>query len=343
MPLARYAVYRGGPADLGRADRRRHRQLDRLDAPHRDRVGRVRRLGARSTSPRPRSRTTSRCRCPRAPTVFGRGGAAICEPDDGEVIAGPLYGEEGIVVADCDLRVGLHAKRWFDAAGHYSREDVLLGSLEASEAERTAPARRASLSAGAAAGSAPVDYPVESFTAAERAAARAPFHEPRPARLLSREPSRDGQGGALRPLFALPGDAAAPVLRGVRRRRAGAASGRSTGSRASAPRASTSGSSSATATTRSPRSAARTSPASGSRTCSRRSSSAAGSPPTSSSRPATSPTTSRSRAPAATATTPTTSSAPPTRAAMDELFGIYSRGLEARPGLGGRALAAQRR
>ena len=36
--------------------------------------------------------------------VFGRGGAAICEPDDGEVIAGPLYGEEGIVVADCDLR-----------------------------------------------------------------------------------------------------------------------------------------------------------------------------------------------------------------------------------------------
>ena len=59
--------------------------------------------------------------------VFGRGGAAICEPDDGAVIAGPLYGEEGIVAADCDLRVGLHAKRWFDATGHYGREDVLLG------------------------------------------------------------------------------------------------------------------------------------------------------------------------------------------------------------------------
>jgi hypothetical protein len=43
------------------------------------------------------------------------------------VIAGPLYGEEGIVVADCDLRAGLHAKRWFDAVGHYSRAEALAG------------------------------------------------------------------------------------------------------------------------------------------------------------------------------------------------------------------------
>jgi nitrilase len=57
--------------------------------------------------------------------VFGRGGAAVIEPSSGEVIAGPLYGQEGIVVAECDLRRGLHAKRWFDAVGHYSREDVL--------------------------------------------------------------------------------------------------------------------------------------------------------------------------------------------------------------------------
>jgi nitrilase len=57
--------------------------------------------------------------------VFGRGGAAVAEPTDGELIAGPLYDQEGIVVADCDLREGLHAKRWFDAVGHYSREDVL--------------------------------------------------------------------------------------------------------------------------------------------------------------------------------------------------------------------------
>src|SRR3954464_829432 len=58
--------------------------------------------------------------------VYGNGGAAIIDPGEGEVIAGPLYGEEGMVVADCDLRVGLHAKRWFDSVGHYGREEVLL-------------------------------------------------------------------------------------------------------------------------------------------------------------------------------------------------------------------------
>ena len=57
--------------------------------------------------------------------MFGRGGAAIIEPTSGNVLAGPLYDEEGMVVADCDLREGLRAKRWFDAVGHYSRRDVL--------------------------------------------------------------------------------------------------------------------------------------------------------------------------------------------------------------------------
>jgi nitrilase len=57
--------------------------------------------------------------------TFGDGGAAIVEPG-GEIIAGPLYGEEGTIVADCDLREGLHAKRFFDAVGHYGREEVLL-------------------------------------------------------------------------------------------------------------------------------------------------------------------------------------------------------------------------
>jgi nitrilase len=57
--------------------------------------------------------------------VFGRGGAAVIDPTAGAVIAGPLYDEEGIIIADCDLRRGLHAKRWFDAVGHYSRADVL--------------------------------------------------------------------------------------------------------------------------------------------------------------------------------------------------------------------------
>jgi nitrilase len=70
--------------------------------------------------------------------VFGRGGAVIVEPTWGHIVAGPLYGEEGMLVHDCDLRLGLHAKRVFDAVGHYSRDDVLLGLTGLGDGEPTA-------------------------------------------------------------------------------------------------------------------------------------------------------------------------------------------------------------
>ncbi len=70
---------------------------------------------------------------PRRCSEARRATAACCavstQPIPIPAVAGPLYGEEGIVVADCDLRAGLHAKRWFDAVGHYSRADVLAGRL----------------------------------------------------------------------------------------------------------------------------------------------------------------------------------------------------------------------
>ena len=53
----------------------------------------------------------------------------IVEAGSGEVVAGPLYGGEGMLIHDCDLRVGLRAKQGFDAVGHYGREDVLLDVL----------------------------------------------------------------------------------------------------------------------------------------------------------------------------------------------------------------------
>ena len=59
--------------------------------------------------------------------VLGRGGAAIIDPRNGEIIAGPLYDTEGIVAADIDLRLGLHAKRWFDSVGHYGGPKVMSG------------------------------------------------------------------------------------------------------------------------------------------------------------------------------------------------------------------------
>jgi hypothetical protein len=42
--------------------------------------------------------------------------------------AGPLYGEVGMLVHECDVRVGLNATRLFDVVGHYGREDVLAPS-----------------------------------------------------------------------------------------------------------------------------------------------------------------------------------------------------------------------
>ena len=56
--------------------------------------------------------------------VIGRGGSAILAPD-GSYLAGPLYGEEGILYADLDpMRLDEERQR-FDPAGHYHRPDVL--------------------------------------------------------------------------------------------------------------------------------------------------------------------------------------------------------------------------
>lgn len=59
-----------------------------------------------------------------APEVMCRGGSAIYGPL-GEALAGPLWDEEGILVADLDLARIAEAKFDFDPVGHYARPDVL--------------------------------------------------------------------------------------------------------------------------------------------------------------------------------------------------------------------------
>src|SRR5437763_4350109 len=124
MPLARYAVYRGGPqiwlaptADDsdGWLASMRHIAIESgayvVSAPQY--------IPASAFPP------DFPVPLPDGREEFGRGGAAIVEPTWGEVIAGPLYGEEAVVAADCDLRACMRAKRRFHVVGHYSREDVL--------------------------------------------------------------------------------------------------------------------------------------------------------------------------------------------------------------------------
>jgi nitrilase len=64
-----------------------------------------------------------------------RGGSVIISPM-GEVLAGPLYGEEGLVFAPIDLDDIVKARYDMDPTGHYSRPDVF--ELTVNEQERPA-------------------------------------------------------------------------------------------------------------------------------------------------------------------------------------------------------------
>jgi predicted amidohydrolase len=51
------------------------------------------------------------------------GGSVIVNPL-GEVLAGPLRGEEGVLTADVDLEDILRGRLDLDCVGHYARDDI---------------------------------------------------------------------------------------------------------------------------------------------------------------------------------------------------------------------------
>ncbi|MGD8585889.1 MAG: nitrilase-related carbon-nitrogen hydrolase, partial [Chloroflexota bacterium] len=57
------------------------------------------------------------------PDVLSRGGSAIISPL-GEVLAGPLFDQEGIITAKLDLAEVTRSKFDFDVVGHYARPDI---------------------------------------------------------------------------------------------------------------------------------------------------------------------------------------------------------------------------
>jgi nitrilase len=57
------------------------------------------------------------------PEILCRGGSAIISPL-GEVLAGPLFDREGILLADLDPGLIARSKLDFDVVGHYARPDV---------------------------------------------------------------------------------------------------------------------------------------------------------------------------------------------------------------------------
>jgi nitrilase len=57
------------------------------------------------------------------PEVMCRGGSAIVSPL-GELLAGPLFDQEGTLFAELDLAEVARGKFDFDVVGHYARPDV---------------------------------------------------------------------------------------------------------------------------------------------------------------------------------------------------------------------------
>ena len=59
-----------------------------------------------------------------------RGGSVIVGPY-GDVLAGPLVGQEGLVTAEVDMDELVRARYDFDVVGHYARPDVFSLKVDA--------------------------------------------------------------------------------------------------------------------------------------------------------------------------------------------------------------------
>ncbi|MEN8197159.1 MAG: carbon-nitrogen hydrolase family protein [Pseudomonadota bacterium] len=64
--------------------------------------------------------------------VWQDGGSMIVNPK-GEIVAGPLVGEEGVLYADIDPQMAIEERQTLDCSGHYARNDVFRLTLHRDE------------------------------------------------------------------------------------------------------------------------------------------------------------------------------------------------------------------
>jgi len=124
MPLARMALYQQG-VELYLAPTADSRDTWQATLRHIACEGRCFVLGCNQYVTKDMYPTDLPCLSELAaqPDVMCRGGSVIVSPL-GEVIAGPLYDQEGILYADLDMGEIVRGKLDFDVAGHYARRDV---------------------------------------------------------------------------------------------------------------------------------------------------------------------------------------------------------------------------
>jgi nitrilase len=124
MPLARMALYQQG-VELYLAPTADSRDTWQATLRHIACEGRCFVLGCNQYVTKDMYPTDLPCLAELAPrpNVMCRGGSVIVSPL-GEVIAGPLYDQEGILYADLDMGEVMRGKLDFDVTGHYARPDV---------------------------------------------------------------------------------------------------------------------------------------------------------------------------------------------------------------------------
>ncbi len=66
--------------------------------------------------------------------TWQNGGSRIIAPN-GEIVAGPLFDEEGIIAADLSAKEVVEARQLLDPSGHYSRPDILTLTVNGVEPE----------------------------------------------------------------------------------------------------------------------------------------------------------------------------------------------------------------
>lgn len=142
MPLARYAVYRGSPhiyvaptADGGPTFQSLMKAIAVESGAY---VVSVVQYVPASAYP-----SSFPLQVPQDEQLQLSGGTCIIDAWGEEFLAGPLYGKEGILVADFDLGRLVRSKRQFDVTGHYSREEVLLPLLVGDDARSATSTTRA--------------------------------------------------------------------------------------------------------------------------------------------------------------------------------------------------------